>query len=335
MFRFKQFVIRQDRCPMKVGTDGVLLGAWVAVRPSDKRILDVGTGTGLIALMLAQRTEGIRDPAAGAGSLPGGVHVTGVDVEDVAQARENADASPWGGRVAFEQCPVQEFAPPHRFDLIVSNPPFFVDSLTCPDEGRTTARHAVRLPFGELRDAVVRLLADGGRFAVILPVDEAARFIGVCRGYLSLIRRTDVRTTPRRPVKRVLMEFVRAGGGLPVPDGVSVPEGISTPGGVSVADESVPEGISTPGGVSVAGESVPEEISVPDAGDAVSGGAAPCCGASSLSGVGSLPSVWPLPPAGAPSPVAPESSELVIGTGAHEQYTPEYRALTRDFYLKF
>ena len=136
---------------MKVGTDGVLLGAWAGVRPSDRRILDVGTGTGLIALMMAQRA-----PEA---------LITGVDVEEVSQARENAAASPWGGRVVFEQCPVQEFAPDERFDLILSNPPFFVDSLTCPDEGRTTARHAVRLPFDQLRDAVMRLLAAEGRFA--------------------------------------------------------------------------------------------------------------------------------------------------------------------------
>ena len=145
---------------MKVGTDGVLLGAWVSVRPSDRRILDIGTGTGLIALMMAQRVPGAR--------------ITGVDVEDISQARENADASPWGGRVAFVQCPVQEFAPQGKFDLVVSNPPFFVDSLTCPDAGRTTARHAVRLPFGDLRDAVVRLLSDEGHFAVVLPADEAA-----------------------------------------------------------------------------------------------------------------------------------------------------------------
>ena len=122
---------------MKVGTDGVLLGAWVSVRPSDRRILDIGTGTGLIALMMAQRVPGAR--------------ITGVDVEDISQARENADASPWGGRVTFVQCPVQEFAPQGKFDLVVSNPPFFVDSLTCPDAGRTTARHAVRLPFGRGR----------------------------------------------------------------------------------------------------------------------------------------------------------------------------------------
>ena len=91
---------------MKVGTDGVLLGAWAGVRPSDRRILDVGTGTGLIALMMAQRA-----PEA---------LITGVDVEEVSQARENTAASPWGGRVAFEQCPVQEFAPDERFDLSVT-----------------------------------------------------------------------------------------------------------------------------------------------------------------------------------------------------------------------
>ena len=217
---------------MKVGTDGVLLGAWVSVRPSDRRILDIGSGTGLIALMMAQRVPGAR--------------ITGVDVEDISQARENADASPWGGRVAFVQCPVQEFAPQGKFDLVVSNPPFFVDSLTCPDAGRTTARHAVRLPFGDLRDAVVRLLSDEGRFAVVLPADEAARFIGICRDVLLPVRRTDVRTTPRHAAKRVLLEFVH--------------------------------------------------------------------------------------PSSAP---APDRTELVIGTGVHEQYTPEYRALTRDFYLKF
>ena len=180
---------------MKVGTDGVLLGAWAAVRPQDRRMLDIGTGTGLIALMLAQRA-----PEA---------HVTGVDIDDVGQARENAAASPWSGRVAFAQCPVQEFETPEPFDLIVSNPPFFVDSLTCPDRGRTAARHAVHLPFGDLRDAVLRLLAPGGRFAVILPTAEAERFLAVCAGRLALVRRTDVRTTPRRPVKRALMEFVR------------------------------------------------------------------------------------------------------------------------------
>lgn len=217
---------------MKVGTDGVLLGAWAGVRASDRRVLDVGTGTGLIALMLAQRAPEAR--------------IVGVDVDDITQARENADASPWGVRLTFVQAPVQEFEPAERFDLIVSNPPFFVDSLTCPDPGRTTARHAVRLPFEELRDAVVRLLGPGGRFAVVLPTDMAARFEAVCAGYLALSRCSEVRTTPVRAPKRVLLEFV--------------------------ANQGV---------------------------------------------------------------IAPEISELVIGTGQHEEYTPQYKALTHDFYLKF
>ena len=219
---------------MKVGTDGVLLGAWVSVAPDVRRILDIGTGTGLIALMLAQRAPQAR--------------IVGLDIGEVAEAQANAAASPWADRIEMRQSPVQRFAPPVRFDLVVSNPPFFVDSLTCPDAGRTAARHAVSLSFAELRDAAVRLLAPGGRFAVILPFEHAARFIALCDGPLALARRTDVRTTPRRPARRSLLEFVAA-----------------EPGAAPL----------------------------------------PCC------------------------------SELTIGTGEAECYTPEYRALTRDFYLKF
>lgn len=231
-FRFKRFAVRQDESPMKVGTDGVLLGAWAPVRPDDRRILDIGTGTGVIALMLAQRA-----PEAS---------VTGVDIAPVEEARRNAEASPWSGRLHFEQSPVQRFAPAEPFDLIVSNPPFFVESLTCPDRSRTTARHAVELPFEELRDAVLRLLARDGRFALVLPVNEAARFAALCGERLHLIRRTEVRTTPRHPAKRVLLAWQRG----------------------------------------------PAET--------------PC-----------------------------EEATLTIGTGEHECYTAEYRALTRDFYLKF
>ncbi len=179
---------------MKVGTDGVLIGAWARVQPSDRRVLDIGTGTGLIALMLAQRVPEAR--------------VTGIDIGDVTEARANADLSPWGDRVEMVQCPVQEFVPPQPFDLIISNPPFFVDSLTCPDSARTVVRHAVELPFEALRDAVVRLLSPEGRFSVVLPLEEGVRFERVCRDVLFVNRRTEVRTTPRRAPKRVLMEFV-------------------------------------------------------------------------------------------------------------------------------
>lgn len=195
---------------MKVGTDGVLLGAWVSVRPTDRRILDIGTGTGLIALMLAQR--------AAAASI------TGIDIASVDEARRNADASPWGDRLHFEQCPVQRFEA-EPFDLIVSNPPFFVESLRCPDAGRTQARHAVELPFEALRDALLRLLAPEGRFALVLPVAEAARFETLCEGELHRLRRTEVRTTTRHAPKRVLLEGARRPTAAPVCDALTIGTG--------------------------------------------------------------------------------------------------------------
>ena len=144
MFRFKQFAVRQDRCPMKVGTDGVLLGAWAEVRPGDRRMLDVGTGTGLIALMLAQRSAAW-------------ITAVDIDVECATQAAENFAASPWADRLDAVSVAVQRYDPVEKFDLIVSNPPYYVDSLLSPDEGRNTARHAAGLPFGELAAAVVPL----------------------------------------------------------------------------------------------------------------------------------------------------------------------------------
>ena len=180
---------------MKVGTDGVLLGAWVDVNSAPKRILDIGTGTGVIALMLAQRV--------------GDAQILGVDIESVEEAVANAVHSPWADRLRFEQTAVQQLDA-LSFDLIVSNPPFFVESLRCPDRGRTMARHAVALPFEELRDAVVRLMAPEGRFALVLPTTEAERFVACCAGKLALRRMTEVRTTPRHTPKRCLMELVHA-----------------------------------------------------------------------------------------------------------------------------
>ena len=166
---------------MKVGTDGVLLGAWTPVRDADRRVLDVGTGTGLIALMLAQRTTAAR------------ITALDVDPDCVGQARENANASPWGHRIGTVCSPVQEFGD-GPFDLIVSNPPFYDNSLPSPDAARTTARHTASLPFVDLLDAVDRLLAPDGRLA--------ARS-------LWLTARTDVRTTPHSGVRRSLMLFGR------------------------------------------------------------------------------------------------------------------------------
>lgn len=194
-FRFKQFAIEQDGVPMKVGTDGVLLGAWVGFDGSERRVLDIGTGTGVIALMAAQRSAA--------------ESIVGVDVELVAveRARENFARSPWSGRLLAECVAVQEFTATEPFDVIISNPPYFVDSLRSPDEGRTTARHTAALPFADLDEVAGRLLAERGRMALILPPAEMARFAAQSR--LAMVRRCDVRSVPRGEVKRVMAEFVR------------------------------------------------------------------------------------------------------------------------------
>lgn len=182
---------------MKVGTDGVLLGAWVPLRAEDRRLLDLGTGCGVIALMLAQRQADAR------------ITALDIDPDCVLQTRENADRSPWGERITAVEAPVQEFFPAEPFDLIVSNPPYFENSLLSPDAGRSRARHTASLSYAELLQAVGRLLAPEGRFAVVLPAEEAKRFRCLAAQWLWLEAQLDVRTTPRRPVKRSLMLFGR------------------------------------------------------------------------------------------------------------------------------
>lgn len=180
---------------MKVGTDGVLVGAWASAGDGCRRILDIGTGTGLIALMAAQRF-----PSA---------DVVGVeiDADSAAQARENVAVSPWSDRIDIVCTAVQDYTPDERFDLIISNPPYFDNSLVCPDKGRTAARHTVSLNFAELAAAAERLLADGGRFAVIVPADAARAVIMAAR--LHLVRRCDVRTKPSGVFKRTMLEFAK------------------------------------------------------------------------------------------------------------------------------
>ncbi|MBE6196026.1 MAG: methyltransferase domain-containing protein [Rikenellaceae bacterium] len=182
---------------MKVGTDGVLLGAWVPLRPEDRLLLDLGTGCGVIALMLAQRQADAR------------ITALDIDPDCVEQTRENAERSPWGGRITAVEAPVQEFFPPEPFDLIVSNPPYFENSLLSPDAGRSRARHTASLSFAELLQAADRLLTPEGRLAVVLPTEEAKRFRLLASQRFWLEARLDVRTTPRRPVKRSLMLFGR------------------------------------------------------------------------------------------------------------------------------
>lgn len=180
---------------MKVGTDGVLLGAWVPLGDDDCRLLDVGTGTGLIALMLAQRHPTAR------------ITALDLDADCVADARENVARSPWAERIEVCEAAVQEYSSMEPFDLVVSNPPYFEASLHSPLEGRTRARHTQSLSFGELLSAAHRLLRPRGRFAVVLPADAARHFRLLAATHFSLERQLEVRTTPQKSPKRTLMLF--------------------------------------------------------------------------------------------------------------------------------
>jgi tRNA1Val (adenine37-N6)-methyltransferase len=195
-FAFKQFSINQDRCAMKVGTDGVLIGAWVKT-DNVNSILDVGTGTGLIALMMAQKSV---------------AHIDAIDIDAVAceQARENVADSPWPDRVTIIQSSLQDYARTSgkKYDLIVSNPPYFVASSKASEEARTKARHADLLPFEELIDGVVDLLDRNGRFCVILPLKEGEIFRELAAArklFLNTLVR--VRTTAEKTEKRLMMKF--------------------------------------------------------------------------------------------------------------------------------
>lgn len=163
-FRFKKFSVAHDRCAMKVGTDAVLLGAWVKVTDA-QTILDVGTGSGVIALMLAQRT--------GETTL---VDALEVEKEDAEQAKENFDTSPWASRLRVIQKTLQQFNPDSLYDLIVSNPPYFSNSLLPPSADRTRTRHTHHLTFEELIQHSIRLLKPNGRLAVVLPYQEGLNF---------------------------------------------------------------------------------------------------------------------------------------------------------------
>ena len=174
-FRFKRFCVCQGRSAMKVGTDGVLIGAWCSVLPDAKQILDVGCGSGLIALMLAQRTE----------SQASTVRAIAIDSESAAQAAENFEASEWAERLSVECVSLQDYSRQgaRKFDLVVSNPPFFVDSLKAPDVARNNSRHCDTLTHEELLKYSSEMLVDGGRLAVVLPSVEAKRMVDLSAVY--------------------------------------------------------------------------------------------------------------------------------------------------------
>ncbi len=200
-FTFKRFGIEQERSAMKVGTDGVLLGAWARLEPTHRRIIDVGCGTGLIALMAAQRTE------------EWGARVVGVEIEEGAStdATENVGRSPWAERIAIINSPIQNYEPSEgAFDHLLSNPPYFVASLTSPDAARTTARHTTSLTFDDLAATASRLLTPEGVMSLVLPTEAVADMtLAAARKGMFLARRTDVVTKSGAKPIRSLVEYGR------------------------------------------------------------------------------------------------------------------------------
>ncbi len=196
IFCFKQFSVRHDRCAMKVGTDGVLLGAWGSVE--GKRILDIGTGTGLIALMAAQR-----NPEA---------DVLGIDIDEsaVAQASENVAESPFSRQIECVLQDVLTFESEAPFDAILCNPPFFTEDTLPDNRSRALARNNKCLPFPQLIKKVAVLLAENGTFSLIVPSGLAQEIVGLCmENGLHLVRRCQIHTTARKPPRRTLLEFSR------------------------------------------------------------------------------------------------------------------------------
>lgn len=204
-FIFKQFTINQDRCAMKIGTDGVLLGAWASVDHNPYSILDIGAGTGIIALMLAQR------------SAADNIEAIELDAGAYEQCTDNFEASDWADRLFCFHAGFDEFVDEYAtddteedelYDLIVSNPPFYAEEVTSGNEARDNARQNTSLPFNELVSGVAKLLTANGRFATIIPYKEEEKFIKLAENFkLYPLKVTRVKGNAKAEVKRSLLEF--------------------------------------------------------------------------------------------------------------------------------
>jgi tRNA1Val (adenine37-N6)-methyltransferase len=199
-FQFKQFAVEQDRCAMKIGTDGVLLGAWTPITNNPFSVLDIGTGTGIIALMLAQRSNAEQ------------IDALEIDEEAYEQSVENFENSPWSDRLFCFHAGLDEFVdePEDEYDLIVSNPPFYSEDYKTENKQRDLARFQDAMPFEDLVEAADLLLSENGVFSVIIPFKEEDRFLAIAKEYeLYPTKITRVKGTATSEIKRSLLAFSR------------------------------------------------------------------------------------------------------------------------------
>ncbi len=200
MFSFKQFSIHQDRCAMKIGTDAVLLGAWCPIDNHPFSVLDIGAGTGILSLMLAQRTHAQQ------------IDAIEIDENAYEQCVENFEASPWGDRLFCFHAGLDEFVaePEDTYDIIISNPPFYAEDYKTDNSQRDLARFQDALPFEELVEAADLLLSENGIFAVIIPFKEEEHFIELCTQVeLFPVKVTRVKGSQNTPIVRSLLAFKR------------------------------------------------------------------------------------------------------------------------------
>ena len=200
MFQFKQFNVNQDRCAMKIGTDAVLLGAWCPINNNPFSILDIGAGTGILSLMLAQRSNAQQ--------------IDAIEIEENAyeQCVENFEASHWGDRLFCYHASLNDFInePEDQYDIIISNPPFYSEDYKTDNSQRDLARFQDALPFEELVKATTLLLSENGIFAVIIPFKEENQLLNLCaQAELFPIKMTRVKGTPTGPIIRSLLAFKR------------------------------------------------------------------------------------------------------------------------------
>lgn len=213
VFRFKKFEVVNERSAMKVNTDGVLLGAAMTISPSDRTMLDVGTGTGTIALMAAQRLSSVILSSPVILNEVKNPRIDAIDIDEASASEASANFinSPWNSILKAHHLPLEEFAASTEtvYDLIFSNPPYFEDSLTAPDERKSTARHTSDgLSYRDIFEFAKDRLSANGRVSLVLPADQEAaltRYARMCGLYLFRILR--VRTVPRKAPSRIIAEF--------------------------------------------------------------------------------------------------------------------------------